>query len=196
MSYSADLRKLAQWMAADFSNQQQAFDNPPLYAHIRVCMRPLPADFSSGVNLYVEQAYDFMLSRPYRCRVLRLLDREDRIEIENYSIQEEEDLYGASRDLVKLQTLTTDRLNKLEGCTFWVTRTGNTFKGIVQPGKGCKVFRKGQETYLDSEFEINEHGMLSLDRGRHLETDEYVWGSIAGPFQFVKTQSFAEELSI
>lgn len=196
MSHSADLRQLAQWMAADFSNQQQAFDNPPLYAHIRVCMRPLPADFLSGISLYVEQAYDFMLNRPYRCRVLRLLEGEGQIQIENYSIEGEEDLYGASRDRGKLNMLSTERLIKLEGCTFWVTRSGNSFKGVVEPGKGCKVLRKGQETYLDSEFEIDEYRMISLDRGRHPETDDYVWGSVAGPFHFVKTQSFAEELPL
>ncbi len=196
MPYSVDLRTLAQWMAADFSNQQQAFDNPPLYAHIRVCMRPLSADFLAGISLYVEQAYDFMLSRPYRCRVLRLLDGEGHVQIENYAIQGEEDFYGASRDASKLQALSSERLNKLAGCTFLVTRAGNSFKGIVEPGKGCKVFRKGQETYLDSEFEINEREMISLDRGRHPQTDEYVWGSIAGPFHFVKTQSFAEELPL
>ncbi len=198
MTPSANLCKLARWMAADFSNQQQAFENPPFYAHIRVCMRPLSIEFLSGVSFYVEQAYDFMLNRPYRCRVLRLLDGDGRIEIENYSIQGEEDFYGASRDLDKLKTLTADRLEKLDGCTFWVewSDTSHSFKGFVEPGKGCRVIRKGQETYLDSEFEISEHGMLSLDRGRHPETDEYVWGSVAGPFHFVKTDSFADDVPL
>ena len=194
MTHSADFCRLAQWMAADFSNQQQAFDNPPLYAHIRVCIRPLPTDFFSGIGFYLEQAYDFMLNRPYRSRVLRLLDIDNRIEIEHYAVLDEEDFYGASRDLDKLKTLTPKRVEKLEGCTFWVTKTGNLFKGRVQPGKGCKVVRNGQETYLDSEFEISEHGMISLDRGRHPETNEHIWGSIAGPFQFVKTASFANEV--
>jgi hypothetical protein len=35
MTHSSDIATLARWMASDFSNQQQAFDNPPLYAHIR-----------------------------------------------------------------------------------------------------------------------------------------------------------------
>lgn len=197
MTHSADFCRLARWMAADFSNQQQAFNNPPLYAHIRVCIRPLPTEFLSGISFYLEQAYDFMLNRPYRCRVLRLLDNVDnRIEIEHYAIRDEEDFYGASRDLNKLKTLAPKRVEKLEGCTFWVTTTGNLFKGRVQPGKGCKVIRNGQETYLDSEFEISEHGMMSLDRGRHPETNEHVWGSIAGPFQFVKTTSFANEVRL
>ena len=59
MTHSTDVNTLARWMAADFSNQQQAFDNPPLYAHIRVCMRPLPLDLLGGMGFYLEQAYDF-----------------------------------------------------------------------------------------------------------------------------------------
>lgn len=51
---TADLVTLAQWMAADFSNQAQAFENPPFFAHIRVCMRPLPIALLGGISLYVE----------------------------------------------------------------------------------------------------------------------------------------------
>ncbi|MEL6319551.1 MAG: chromophore lyase CpcT/CpeT [Cyanobacteria bacterium J06626_14] len=196
MTHSADLRKLASWMAGDFSNQQQAFDNPPLYAHIRVCMRPLPLSMLSGISLYIEQAYDFMLNQPYRCRVLNLVEDGDRLQIDNYSVQAEEEFYGASRNVEKLKTLTAERIEKLPGCTFLVEWTGTSFKGHVEPGKGCKVTRKGQETYLDSEFEIKPDGLISLDRGRNPDTDELVWGSIAGPFVFTKTQAFADELPI
>lgn len=197
MTHSTDIGTLARWMAADFSNQQQAFDNPPLYAHIRVCMRPLPYEFFSSVSFYVEQSYDYMLHVPYRSRVLRLLNGGDRILIENYAVrQDEKAFHGASRQVEKLQALTPDHLEKLEGCTFWVEWTGDRFKGTVEPGKGCKVVRKGQETYLESEFEINDAGMISLDRGRHPETNEYVWGSLAGAFHFVRWESFADEVPL
>ena len=73
--------------------------------------------------------------------------------------------------------------------------TGSSFKGIVQPGKACIVERKGQKTYLDNSFEIDEQKLISFDRGFDPETDEMVWGSIAGPFHFVRTQSFADEVA-
>lgn len=196
MTHSTDIATLARWMAADFSNQTQAFDNPPLFAHIRVCMRPLPVDLFSDISFYVEQAYDFMLSQPYRSRVLKLSVVEDHIEIENFAVKDEADFYGASRNLDRLKQLATDRLEKLPGCTFLVDWTGHSFKGRVEPGKGCKVVRKGQETYLDSEFEIDDQQMLSLDRGRNPETDEHIWGSLAGPFQFVRKESFAHEIAV
>jgi CpeT/CpcT family (DUF1001) len=73
--------------------------------------------------------------------------------------------------------------------------TGHSFIGRIQ-GKGCKVNWKGQDTYLDNEFEISADKLLSLDRGRDPVTDERVWGSIAGPFHFSRRTSFADEVSI
>ncbi|MBD2208764.1 chromophore lyase CpcT/CpeT [Calothrix sp. FACHB-156] len=196
MTHSTDIATLARWMAADFSNQEQAFDNPPLYAHIRVCMRPLPVEFLSGASLFLEQAYDYALYDPYRLRVLKLVTVGDRIHIENYTVKEEKNFYGASRDLEKLATLKIDDIEKLPGCDMIVEWTGNSFKGKVEPGKGCIVFRKGQKTYLDNEFEINEETFMSLDRGRDPETDEHLWGSVAGPFHFVRWKSFADEVKL
>lgn len=196
MTHSTDILTLARWMASDFSNQEQAFENPPFFAHIRVCMRPLPLEVLSGVSLYLEQAYDYALDRPYRVRVLKLVPAGDCIEIENYALQQEENFYGASRDPKRLQAMEGDRLEKLPGCTFVTHWTGHSFKGQVEPGKGCIVVRKGQTTYLDSEFEIDEKKFISHDRGRDLETNEHLWGALAGPFQFKRRASFAEEVKV
>ena len=194
MTHSTNITKLARWMAADFSNQAQAFENPPFFAHIRVCMRPLPLELLSGVSFFVEQAYDYVLNDPYRLRVLKLLMQGDRLEIENYIVQDEQEFFGASRDIQRLQALKPERLEKLPGCNMVVEWTGHSFKGYVEPGKACMVVRKGKTTYLDSEFEIDEQRFISLDRGRDPETDEHIWGSVAGPFEFVRVASFAEEV--
>ncbi|MUG96441.1 chorismate-binding protein [Scytonema sp. UIC 10036] len=196
MTNSTDIATLARLMAADFSNQQQAFENPPFFAHIRVCMRPLPLSLLSGVSFFVEQAYDYLLDDPYRLRVLKLIQVGDHIEIENYSVKEEKNFYGASRNLERLKTLTADDLEKLPGCNMIVEWTGKSFQGKVEPGKNCIVYRKGQKTYLDSDFEIDEHQFISRDRGRDPETDEHIWGSVAGPFYFVRWASFADEVTI
>lgn len=196
MTHSTDIATLARWMAADFSNQEQAFENPPFFAHIRVCIRPLPLEVLSGVGFFVEQAYDYSLNDPYRLRVLKLVNAGDHIEIENYSVKEEKKFYGASRNVERLKTLTADDLEKLPGCNMIVEWTGHNFKGTVEPGKGCIVVRKGQKTYLDSDFEIDEDKFISRDRGRDPETDEHIWGSVAGPFYFVRWASFADEVKV
>jgi hypothetical protein len=194
MTHSTDIATLARWMAADFSNQAQAFENPPFFAHIRVCMRPLPAGFSSGISLYVEQAYDITLGQPYRVRVLNLVPQGDHIAIENYTVKDEAAFYGAARDPQRLANLTVDQIEKLPGCNMLVRWTGNGFAGQIEPGKCCMVHRKGKNTYLDSSFEIDDTRMISFDRGCDPETDEMVWGSVAGPFHFVRWASFADEV--
>lgn len=196
MTHPNDVATLARWMAGEFSNQQQAIDNPPLYAHIRVCIRPLPYTVLDGIGLYLEQAYDFMLKQPYRARVMKLFTVDDRIEIANFKIKDEADLFGAARDRELLSKLTRDRLEPSPGCNMHVQWTGHSFRGRVEPGKGCMVERKGKTTYLDNEFEISDGKLLSWDRGRDMATDEQLWGTLAGPFQFQQRLSFSDEVSL
>ncbi|MEO0431979.1 MAG: chromophore lyase CpcT/CpeT [Cyanobacteria bacterium J06656_5] len=196
MSHATDVSTLLKWMAADFSNQAQAIENPPFFAHIRVCMRPLPSGFLSGSCLYLEQAYDFMLGQPYRVRVLHFLPQADHILLENYSFKEQDTVIGAARKPEKLTTLTADQLEKMPGCDMTVRWTGHSFIGKVVPGKNCMVVRKGKTSYLDNEFEITNERLISYDRGRDPETDELLWGSIAGPFEFEKRQRFEDEVMI
>jgi hypothetical protein len=159
-------------------------------------MRPLPSDFLAGVSFFVEQAYDFILNDPYRVRVLNLIINNGQIEIENYRVTGEEAFYGASRDLKRLATLQVNQLEKLPGCNMVVEWTGRSFKGAVEPGKACMVMRKGRTTYLNSTFEIDGDRFLSHDQGLDPATDEYVWGSLAGPFYFVRWASFADEVTV
>lgn len=196
MTHSTDIKTLAQWMAADFSNQLQVFENPPFWAHIRVCMRPLPWSLFNHTSFFLEQAYDFMLNKPYRLRVFTLKSIDDHIEIEHYKLKEQEPFFNASRDREKLQELTLDHLEKMPGCDMDVEWTGSSFKGIIKQGKACIVERKGRITYLDNSFEINEDKLISFDIGRDPETDELVWGSVAGPFEFVRWHNFRDEVKI
>jgi hypothetical protein len=204
MSHATDIKTLASWMAADFTNQEQAWANPPLFAHIRVCMRPLPLSLLEGTSLFLEQAYDFMLNTPYRLRVLKFAivgdiasgTLRERIELENYKVKDEEEFFGASRDLNRLHKLTRDRIEKMEGCDMFVDWTGNSFKGYIKPGKNCIVVRNEKTTYLDNSFEVDEHQLFSIDRGLDPETDEIVWGSLAGAFEFTRQQSYADEVEV
>ncbi len=193
-----DVYTLAQWLAGDHSNWEQAIDNPPFFAHIRVGIRALPNPISDeGVWLFLEQAYDFELHHPYRTAILNLIYRNERIEMVNYRLKNAEVFFGGSRDRDKLKPLNTEAINKLEGCTQWVHRADQlTFKGGVEPGKKCCINRKGVDTYLSIEFEVTETTYSSLDRGYDIVTDEMVWGSIAGAFQFTKKASFGDEISI
>ncbi len=194
----SDVYTLAQWLAGDHSNWKQAIDNPPFFAHIRVGIRALPNPITDdGVWLFLEQAYDYELNHPYRTAVLHLIFQNDRIEMINYRLKNAETFFGASRDLDRLKVLDINAIEQLQGCTQWVDRTDQqTFKGAVEPGKKCCINRKGVDTYLAIEFEVTENTYSSLDRGYDIVTDERVWGSIAGAFQFVKKTSFSNEITI
>ena len=196
MSHATDVSTLLQWMAADFSNQAQAIENPPFFAHIRVCMRPLPSDFLPGSALYLEQAYDFMLGQPYRVRVLHFIPQSDHILLENYTFKDKDTVIGAARDLQKLTTITAEQIEKMPGCDMTVQWTGHSFVGQVVPGKNCIVVRKGKTSYLDNQFEITSDKLISYDRGRDPDTDELLWGSVAGPFEFEKRHRFESEVVV
>jgi hypothetical protein len=196
MTHATDIKTLITWMAGESSNQAQAFENPPFFAHIRVCMRPLPPEILGSAGLFLEQAYDLDTSQPYRIRILEFLEVNGRIEIPHYRLKDEDAFRGAARDREKLTKLTRDDLDPMCGCGMIVDWTGHSFIGRVEPGKQCIVERKGQKTYLDNEFEVLDQGqtMMSLDRGRDLETDERLWGSIAGPFHFTRVKDFSQEI--
>jgi hypothetical protein len=194
MTHSTDIKTLARWLAADFSNHEQAYANPPFFAHIRVCIRPLSPKILGGTSLFLEQAYQYALNAPYRLRVFKLEAVDDQIELYHYSVKDKEKYYGASRDLARLETLSIEQLEPMPGCDMDVIWTGNSFQGKIKPGKGCVVVRNDRETYLDNSFDISEDKLISFDRGLDPITDEQVWGSVAGPFEFERKTSFANEL--
>jgi CpeT/CpcT family (DUF1001) len=189
------LQTLARWMAGDFSNREQAFQDPAFFAQIRVCHRPLPYELLQGIGFYLEQAYDVSLDSPYRARVLHLVPQGEAICIRNYTLKDDERFWGAARQPERLQEITFQDLEKLEGCSYILQPDSDVaFKGTVEPGKACKVFRKGQETYLGSEIEIRENAFTVYERGFDPETDRQVWGSYAGPFEFSKWTDFSLEV--
>ncbi|MBD2175668.1 chromophore lyase CpcT/CpeT [Pseudanabaena sp. FACHB-1998] len=193
-----DVYILSQWLAGDHSNWEQAIENPPFFAHIRVGIRALPNPITpEGVWLYLEQAYDYELNHPYRTAVLHLIYKNDRIEMINYKLKNATEFFGASRDRDRLAKIDAEAIDQLHGCTQWVYRADHqTFKGSVESGKKCCINRKGVDTYLSIEFEVTEKTYSSLDRGYDIVTDEMVWGSVAGAFQFTKKFSFSDEIPL
>ncbi|MEB3178199.1 MAG: chromophore lyase CpcT/CpeT [Nostocaceae cyanobacterium] len=191
-----DLVTLAHWMAGDFSNYKQAFENPKNYAHIHVFFRPLSFEFFSGIGFYSEQVYDYDLWSPYRQGVHRLVDEGDQIYIENYSLKDAFLYAGAARELSILKTITPNCIERRYHCSMIFKRDGDLFRGSVEPGNQCLINKKGCQTYLVSDVEITENTWVSLDKGLDVNTHEQIWGSTFGPLRFEKRQSFAEEIPV
>ncbi|MGB7247456.1 MAG: chromophore lyase CpcT/CpeT [Phormidesmis sp.] len=205
-SISQDFITLTRWMAGDFSNLKQANAHPTDFAHIRIFFRPLPFDFfeglgfPGGIGFYSEQAYDYDLWTPYRQGLHRVVDRGDRIYIENYGFKDGVPYAGAGHNLDILKTLSAELAIRRTGCSMVFQRAEHNgeeiFIGGVEPGHNCVIPRKGKKTYLVSRVELSEHTWISLDQGMDVKTHEHVWGSTEGALRFEKRESFASELPL
>lgn len=191
---SSAILRLVRMLSAGFSNQAQAFDNPPIYAHILVRFRPLP-QLAPG-SLLLEQSYAFAPAQPYRIRVLRAACRDGSLIIHNQVLREELRFWGATEDPHRMAAIQEQDLRVLEGCSYVVREQGNGFVGEVEPGCRCLVERKGATAYLVSSFELDAGGMRTIDRGHDPATHEQLWGSLAGPFEFQRTHDFSAEIPL
>ncbi|MCP9882787.1 chromophore lyase CpcT/CpeT [Cyanobium sp. Alchichica 3B3-8F6] len=188
----SSLERLVRMLSGGFSNQEQAFENPPLYAHILVKFRPLP-QLEPG-SLLLEQSYAINPAAPYRTRVLRAERQGDQLIIRNQSLVDDQRFWGAVEDAERRSLIQAEDLRPLEGCAYVVREEGDGFVGEVEPGCRCLVDRKGTTSYLVSRLELHRDNMRTIDRGHDPVTHEHLWGSLPGPFEFTRTDDYSTEI--
>ena len=186
------LGRLVRLLSGGFSNQEQAFENPPLYAHILVKFRPLP-QLAPG-SLLLEQSYAINPAAPYRIRVLRAEAQGDQLIIHNQALVDDQRFWGAVDDHERRSQIQSSDLLPLEGCAYVVREEGDGFVGEVEPGCRCLVERKGVTSYLVSQLELGPDGMRTIDRGHDPVTHDHLWGSLPGPFEFARTHDYSAEI--
>ena len=189
---ASSLERLVRMLSGGFSNQEQAFENPPLYAHILVKFRPLP-QLAPG-SLLLEQSYAINPAAPYRIRVLRAEALNGQLTIVNQALAEDQRFWGAVEDSELRGRIQTSDLMPLDGCAYVVREESEGFVGEVEPGCRCLVERKGSTSYLVSRLELDPAGMRTIDRGHDPITHEHLWGSLAGPFEFARTDDYSDEI--
>ena len=189
---ASSLERLVRMLSGGFSNQEQAFENPPLYAHILVKFRPLP-QLAPG-SLLLEQSYAINPAAPYRIRVLRVEALNGQLTIVNQALAEDQRFWGAVENAELRSRIQASDLMPLEGCDYVVREESEGFVGEVEPGCRCLVERKGATSYLVSRLELNPAGMRTIDRGHDPITHEHLWGSLAGPFEFARTDDYSDEI--
>ncbi|MCT0228777.1 chromophore lyase CpcT/CpeT [Synechococcus sp. CS-1331] len=188
----SSLERLVRMLSGGFSNQDQAFENPPLYAHILVKFRPL-SQLEPG-SLLLEQSYAINPAAPYRIRVLRAERQAGQLIIHNQALIDDQRFWGAVDDPERRSQIQASDLRPLQGCAYLVQEEGEGFIGEVEPGCRCLVERKGATSYLVSRLELNPTGMRTIDRGHDPQTHEHLWGSLAGPFEFARTDDYSNEI--
>lgn len=189
----SQIHQLLNLLCGTYSNQEQAFENPPLYAHILIKYRPISQ--LEPYSLLLEQSYAIAPAQPYRLRVIRpgLCPNRGLI-VSNFSIKESERFIGAIENPELRNSITADDLIDLKGCSYHVQQEQGSFTGTVEPGCRCIVRRDGRDSYLLSEFTLSKAGMQTIDRGYDPATHQHLWGSVAGPFHFHRIQDWSNEL--
>jgi hypothetical protein len=189
---SSSILRLIRLLSGGFSNQTQAFENPPLFAHILVHFRPLP-QLEAG-SLLLEQSYAVDPMVPYRIRVLKPRLSDGQMIIDNQSIKDPQRFWGSVHDAERRALIESSDLMPLPGCSYVVQEKSEGFSGEVEPGCRCLVERKGTTAYLVSSFEIDESRMWTIDRGHDPQSHKQLWGALAGGFEFQRTCDYSDEI--
>ena len=176
-------------LCGEYSNQQQALDNPPFFAHIFLRYRPL--EHLREGSILLEQSYAVDPKHPYRLRMIRAEEQSPGIiKLWNHTFREPSRFSRATFDKDCRQTIQESDLICLDQCHYQVEHKSDGYYGSIEPGCRCMVTRNGQETVLVSTFQLQEDTLKTLDRGHDPKTNKRLWGAIAGEFQFRRTKSW------
>ena len=188
------LQRFLNLLCGEYSNQQQALDNPPLFAHIFLRYRPL--EHLRPGSILLEQTYAVDPEHPYRLRMIRAEEIDPGvIKLWNHLIIEPNRFSKATLDLNLRKKIRDSDLIPLDNCHYQVVEKEDGYHGAIEPGSRCIVKRDGKDTILVSSFHLNGNTLLTLDRGQDPVTSERCWGSIAGEFRFKRSQSWEAQWS-
>lgn len=181
-----DVKTLSQWMTGSFSSKQQALNDSD-YFEIHLHMKPIWEDKKDGTWLYVEQAMQGSLDKPYRQRVYHVyLENDTTIISHVYNIKNPMRFAGDWKKNNPLSTLTLDSLEDRKGCSIHLHKTKEgIFEGSTHE-KDCESVLKGA-SYASSIVSISNKLLLSWDRGFDKESKQ-VWGATKGGYKFVKEE--------
>jgi hypothetical protein len=191
-----ELRILAQYLAGEFENKDQALSQPAWYVNLRLWLRPVDIFADNSVSLFAEQANIIKLNEPYRPRLLRLkysATEPEQLEVEHYKFKNINDVKGAGSNPEILRRITPDQVEFLPNCTLKVvtemTPTGYHFKALPMSENPCTFSYENKEYQVKLGFEVNEKELLTYDKGIDQNTGQAIWGALMGPYIYHKVIS-------
>ncbi|BAY13524.1 chromophore lyase CpcT/CpeT [Calothrix sp. NIES-2098] len=198
MSLPSQLTDLAEYLAGEFDNKEQAIADPVWYVHLRLWHRPVNLFSEDSMTLFAEQANIINLENPYRQRIMRLKagsDIEAPLQIQYYMPKDPGSLQGAGRNPALLDTLTPDQLELLPGCVLTVTQQkiaphGYKFVATPLPDTSCTFTYLGNTVQVSLGFEASAAEFHSYDKGIDRETGKATWGAVLGPYRYTKRNQF------
>ena len=198
--FSPQLTALANYLAGEFSNQQQALGQPAWYVNLRLWIRPVPIFTDDSITLFAEQANILKLDLPYRPRILRLRERET-IEVEFYMFKDLATARGAGQNKNLIEQITPQTIEFLPNCTLKVDTkkiNGGEYCFNTSPvtEEPCSVTYQGTTFQVFLGFEATANKLLTYDKGIDSKTGTGTWGALMGPYEFSKVQDFSEDLNL
>ncbi len=153
--------KFISYFEGYFDNQKQAFYMPREFALIEVNHKKLSSNKFTVTQKYI------MDNSPYRDSI-----------IEVTALEEE-------KILLKSYKKEGKKHKHLEGCDieFVYDSSKDEFHGRNNCNK-CFVSKNGKDTYLMTEAILGKDYYHVIDRGLDPQTNEQLWGSFHGMFQF------------
>ncbi len=177
------LEQLAMTMAGSYTSAAQAQADTS-YFNIELEMVRIWPKRRDGAWFYVEQATADSKAKPYRQRVYHVQEVNDSTFTSSIlTIKGGEAFYGAYGDAMKLQLISPDSLEMLEGCDITLHRRGTTYVGSTKD-RNCPS-KRGKAIYTTSEVVLSDDRMVSWDRGWDAEGRQ-AWGAEKGGYIFVK----------
>jgi hypothetical protein len=196
MSFSPQLLALADYLSGEFDNREQALAEPVWYVHLRLWHRPVALFTEDSITLFAEQANIVNLEKPYRQRIMRLMEVSNpdaSLLVQYYMLKDPTALSGAGRNPALLDNLTANQVDLLPGCVLNVKCRTNPdqsyhFSATPPPETRCYFTYLGNTVEVALSFEASKHEFLSYDKGIDSTTGKPTWGAILGPFRYTKRQ--------
>ncbi|BAU08815.1 chorismate mutase [Fischerella thermalis CCMEE 5330] len=198
MTLAPELIALAQYLAGEFDNREQALAEPAWYVHLRLWQIPVPLFSEDSLTLFAEQANIVKLDQPYRQRIMRLTSGNNQdapLKVQYYMPKDPSALRGAGRNPSLLQTLTPDQLDLLPDCVLNVTQkilTPNNYKFTATPpaNNRCCFSYAGNTVQVSLGFEVSQQELKTYDKGIDPVTGSATWGAIMGPYRYTKREQY------
>jgi hypothetical protein len=180
---SKALNKLAQTMAGQYANDQQAASDTNFF-HISLVMKPIWKDRKDGPWLYVEQAIYENQAKPYRQRIYHLEQKDDSTFVSHiYTFNTPLAHAGDWKQAEPFSNFTKDSIIERSGCEVILHLRNGAYVGSTV-GDNCGSDLRGA-AYATSEVSIVPGMLISLDRGYNTGGAQ-VWGSQHGGYRFEK----------
>ncbi|MEO1520763.1 MAG: chromophore lyase CpcT/CpeT, partial [Cyanobacteria bacterium J06633_2] len=180
MDHAQSSSLIAQWLAGEFSNRDQALESPVWFVKLVLWHRPIPHLLDNCLAIFAEQANALDPSQSYRQRVFTLSEDKGSLNAQYFGFKRPSAFKGAGVNPSLLNHLSLDDLERLPGCVLEIERKPNQFSGRMRSGDRCRFHYDNKVGQVILGFDVEADRFLSYDKGVDPETEKPIWGALMG----------------